>query len=94
MIERELQRSIEDLHQKVDRLLEETQRAHARFLGVDAAAEHASLSPESIRRLIAGGRLTALRPVRGRVVVDVRQLDALVLASTTLPRTGRGRNHP
>jgi excisionase family DNA binding protein len=93
MTENELHQSIEDLHQKVDRLLEDTQRAHARFRSVAGAASYTGLSTESIRRLIAAGKLVAYRPVRGRIVVDLRQLDALVLGSTSTPRTGRGRAH-
>jgi hypothetical protein len=86
-----LQQRIEELHQKVDRLLEQHCHAHARFLGIVGASRRANLSPESIRRLIAGGRLTAYRPVKGRVVIDVRELDAFVLGSTVTPRTGRGK---
>ncbi len=79
------------IHRKLDQLLADRTKPNQRFLGIVDAARYAGLSPESVRRLIAGGRLTAYRPVKGRVVVDVRQLDALVLGSTTMPRTGRGR---
>jgi len=76
---------------KLTKLLEESNRTNQRFLGVADAGRYAGLSPESVRRLIASGKLTAYRPVKGRVVVDVRQLDALVLGSTAMPRTGRGK---
>jgi excisionase family DNA binding protein len=62
-----------------------------RFLSVERAATYTSLSPESIRRLLAAGKLTALRPVRGRVLIDRQQLESYVLAADTRTRTGRGR---
>jgi excisionase family DNA binding protein len=61
-----------------------------RYFGIDGAASYCGLSAESIRRLLAAGRLTALRPIRGRVLIDKRQLDELVLRSDHKPRTGRG----
>jgi excisionase family DNA binding protein len=65
-----------------------------RFLTVADAAVYTGLSQESIRRLLARGRLHALRPVRGRVLIDRHELEALVLTSTATPRTGRGRRGP
>jgi excisionase family DNA binding protein len=83
------------LHAKLDTLLERSSVAERRFLTVANAAQYADLSEESIRRLLASGKLTGLRPLKGRVLIDRRQLDALVLSSTTKPRTGRGRpSHP
>ncbi|HUT10739.1 MAG TPA: excisionase family DNA-binding protein [Thermoguttaceae bacterium] len=61
-----------------------------RFLSVQGAATRASLSTDSIRRLVESGRLTALRPVRGKVLIDARELDALILSSTDRVRNGRG----
>jgi hypothetical protein len=61
----------------------------ARFLDVEAAAAFTSLSADSIRRLLSAGKLTALRPVKGRVVIDREQLTSLVLNSTTTLRKGR-----
>src|SRR5690606_20223811 len=63
----------------------------ARFLDVESAAAFTSLSADSIRRLLSAGKLTALRPVKGRVVIDREQLVSLVLNSTTSLRRGRGR---
>lgn len=56
---------------KIDALLEQRTeiKPTSRFITVSRAAEYADLSQESIRRLLASGRLTALRPVRGRVLV-------------------------
>ncbi len=61
-----------------------------RYLTVAHAAEYADLSPDSIRSLLSSGKLTALRPVPGRVLIDRRELDALLQASTKRPRRGRG----
>lgn len=52
-----------------------------RFLSIDQAARHAGLSPKSIRRMLAAGKLTAYRPVKGRVLIDRLQLDQAILAS-------------
>jgi excisionase family DNA binding protein len=61
-----------------------------RFFTVAQAATYTALSEDSIRAMLAGGKLTALRPVRGRILIDRRQLDAVVLSSTGRLRTGRG----
>lgn len=61
-----------------------------RFLTVAGAAAYCSLSQASLRREIAAGRLTAYRPRRGRILLDRRQLEALVTGSDQRPRTGRG----
>jgi len=82
--------TLELLAAKLNELLDIAKRGSARFLTVQGAAEHSSLSPESIRRLISAGKLTALRPVRGRVLIDRRQLDSVVLSATQRPRRGRG----
>jgi excisionase family DNA binding protein len=82
---------IERIEQKVDAVLSAVQGGPARFLGIEAAAAYCGLSAKSIRRLIAAGKLTAHRPVRGKVLLDRQQLDALILNSTSTPRTGRGR---
>jgi|SRR6185369_10226171 len=82
-------------------LCEQSRRAEAarvktdglprRFFTVANAAAYTDLSIESIRRLICSGKLTALRPVRGRILVDRQELEALVRASTAPTRTGRGK---
>jgi excisionase family DNA binding protein len=83
------------LEEKIDLVLERLSHLpetnSVRFLPTDAAAKYAGVSVESIRRLLAAKKLTAYRPVPGRIVVDRRQLDALILASTRQARTGRGR---
>jgi excisionase family DNA binding protein len=62
-----------------------------RYLTVRQAADYSSICEDSIRSMIAAGRLTALRPVPGRIVIDRLQLDAVIQASTNQPRRGRGR---
>ncbi len=81
------------LHAKLDLILAKV-ASPGRFLTVARAAEYTDLSQESIRRLLAAGKLTALRPVRGKILIDRRQLESMVLTSTTTPRTGRGRAMP
>jgi excisionase family DNA binding protein len=61
-----------------------------RFLTIQRAAEYVSLSDDYIRRMISSGKLTALRPVKGRIVIDRDELDSVVRASTAAPRKGRG----
>jgi hypothetical protein len=63
-----------------------------RWLSIERAADYCSLSPCSIRRLLAAGKLTPHRPVRGRIVIDRLQLDALVAGSTASIRVGRGKH--
>jgi hypothetical protein len=61
-----------------------------RYLTVAAAAEYVCLSQDSIRAMLDARRLTPLRPVAGRIVIDRRELDAVIQSSTRRPRTGRG----
>jgi hypothetical protein len=87
--------TLQVLVDKVDLLLERSTAPTVvpRFLTVDGAVIHASLSAASIRRLLASGRLTALRPCRGRVLIDRVELDSLILSSNGSPRHGRGLKH-
>lgn len=78
------------LHKKLDILVDRLSARDRRFMGIPDAAGYSGLSPKSIRRLLASGKLTILRPVRGRIVIDRVELDALVLNSTATPRKGRG----
>ena len=45
------------------------------WLTVDLAAEYSSLSTKSIRRLISAGKLQAYRPCRGRVLINLGELE-------------------
>ena len=62
-----------------------------RFLTIANAATYCDLSSKSIRRALAKGELTPFRPARGRIVVDVRELESWVLGATSTPRNSRGR---
>ncbi len=62
-----------------------------RWLSIDLAAQYTSLSGKSIRRLIDGGQLSPSRAVRGKVLIDRQQLDAVLVASCGRQlRGGRG----
>lgn len=82
---------LDAIEAKLDRLLRERSMANQRFFGVADAAGLTGLSEESIRRLLSAGKLTPLRPLRGKILIDRRELENLVLTSTKTPRTGRGR---
>jgi len=84
--------AIADLAVKLDAILSRDE-LWPRFLSVDLAATYCSMSPVSIRRLIAGGKLNPLRPVKGRIVLDRLALEAFVLSSNQRPRKGRGIKH-
>ena len=67
------------------------ERKWARWLSVDGATEYTSLCDKSIRNLISAGKLTPSRAVRGRLLIDRNQLDALLLSECgKRPRKGRG----
>jgi hypothetical protein len=62
----------------------------SRFLTVASAANYCSLSEDSIRGMLLAGKVVALRPVNGRVLIDKRLLEAAVLSSTKRARRHRG----
>jgi hypothetical protein len=51
------------------------------------AEEFSGVSQRTLRRLIARQELTPYRPVRGRVLVDLRELDALIRSSAGAAET-------
>jgi hypothetical protein len=53
-----------------------------RFVSVVGAAVRAGFCPNTIRAWLKAGRLTGLRPIGPKVLIDVQQLDNLVLDST------------
>ncbi len=61
-----------------------------RFFGLQGAERYAGLSVKSLRRLIATGDIVPLRPIKGKLLIDKVQLDAVILSSTLEPRKGRG----
>jgi hypothetical protein len=83
---------IDDLAERLAAAVAERLAASAaqRFLGVKEAARFCGLSPDAIRGLVNAGRLTGFRPIAGRVLVDKRELESLILSSTRRPRRGRG----
>jgi excisionase family DNA binding protein len=82
--------TLELLATKLDSVLERMAAPPQRFLTVDDTATYTGLSVESVRKLLAGGKLRALRPVKGRIVIDRNEIDSLVLSSDAQPRVGRG----
>ena len=82
--------TIADVATKLDTLLRQQADPWPRWLSIQGAATYASLSEASVRRLLSGGKLTAHRPCKGKVLVDRHQLDALVVSATARPRRGRG----
>lgn len=82
--------TIESLAQRIDSVLEQMTAPAPRFLTVDGAAAHCSLSPESIRRFISSGKLQPYRPAKGRVLLDRIALEQFVLSADARPRVGRG----
>lgn len=74
-----------------EKTAEKATAVQRRFFTIANAAVYTDLSTESIRRLVSAGKLTALRPVRGRILLDRQELDAMVRASITQMKTGRGK---
>ncbi len=64
-------------------------QASGRWLTIESAARYSDLSPESLRRLIAAGKLTAHRPRKGRILIDRRQLDQYIESTTDARRRSR-----
>jgi excisionase family DNA binding protein len=81
---------LQSIDAKLNDLLQRNVAVSGRFLTVGGAAAYSGLSDKSIRRLISRGDLVAYRPVRGRLLIDRQQLDALILGSTARVRIGRG----
>ncbi len=88
----ELMELVRELGQKFESLSASLASAPRRYLTIKSAARYADLSEESVRRMISAGKLTAYRPVRGRVLIDRQEFDAAIRASVTKPRSGRGRS--
>jgi excisionase family DNA binding protein len=52
-----------------------------RWATIAEAAAYSGLSDKTLRRLIARRELVAHRPVPGRILVDLRALDAIIRSS-------------
>jgi len=61
-----------------------------RFKSVADTVVYAGLSADSIRRLVERGDLTAYRSVKGKIVLDIQEVDSFILGSTNRPQNGRG----
>ena len=60
------------------------------YLSVKRAALYCDLSQKTLRRFIAGGRLTAYRPAKGKILIKRSELDAFIDQCTRKVRSGRG----
>lgn len=87
----DVQQQLDMMLRQLRELAAELKKPERRFLSIATAAAYADVSKESVRRLVNSGKLKAFRPVRGKVLIDRRELEAYVLGSTTRPRIGRGR---
>ena len=74
--------TLSDLAVRIDTLTAAVAAPPQRWLSVASAASYADLSSESIRRPIASCKLTARRPVKGRVLIDRVELDSLIAGAT------------
>lgn len=83
--------TLADVLERLDALTERLNAGPTRYLSIDSAARYADVSDDTIRRALSRGDLTALRPARGRVVIDRLEIDAWLrgTAGTSL-RKGRG----
>lgn len=93
MTEQEIVNLLGSLHEKIQSLIVSADRPLKRYLTVANAAVYCDLSEESIRRLVSTRKLTAHRPVRGRVLIDRHELDSLIRCSVANQKGGRGQAH-
>jgi hypothetical protein len=49
-----------------------------RWLPLEAAAPYSGVGVKSLRRLISAGKLTAHRPVKGKIVLDRLEIDSYI----------------
>lgn len=89
---REMFGQLRELLEELTSLLKQGRLADKGFLTIKNAAKYSDLSEETVRRLLSSGKLTALRPVKGRILVDRLELEAYIRTCTSTPRTGRGRH--
>lgn len=62
----------------------------ARYASIDQAAAWSGMSARSLRRLVANGTLVPFRPLKRRVLIDLRQLDCVIRGAANSTGT-RGR---
>lgn len=61
-----------------------------RWLSIAEGSAYTGLSVASLKTLLASGKLTSHRPVRGRVLLDRHEIDSVIQSSTNQIRRGRG----
>jgi excisionase family DNA binding protein len=57
----------------------------ARWATAVQAASYTGLSEKTIKRMVTDGRLAGHRPVPGRLLIDLRELDELIQKSAGVP---------
>lgn len=62
-----------------------------RYAAIAEVAEFTGLSQGTVRCLLATGELTALRPVPGRVLIDLCEVERFMKKSAKRDRGQRGR---
>ena len=87
-VEQRIEKLLESLQQDIHSL----QLSAKGFLTIKNAAQYCDLSEETLRRLCNSNKLTALRPVNGRIVIAREELDAYIRSCDHTPRKGRGHS--
>ena len=64
-------KALEDLRKE----LAAQRKPDGRWMDLKQAAEYASLSSKSVRRIVQSGALRAHRPVAQKIIIDKRDLD-------------------
>lgn len=81
---------LESIQATLTTLAERIDQPPQRWLSIESAAKYCDLSTNSIRNLLAAGKLVPHRPIKGRILLDKFQIDATIGSATARPRTGRG----
>ena len=87
--------SLADLSRQLAELQEQIahiggRQADRRWMTYQEAADYTTLSRKALQRLVNQRKLTVHHPVRGRSVLDRRQIDAHMESCTARPKKGRG----
>jgi len=61
-----------------------------RYAKIEECSEYSGLSVRTLHRMVADGRLTGYRPIAGRLLIDLHELDAFVRAAAG-GKCARGR---
>ena len=86
-----LSASLKRLEAKLENLLARpTNQSERGYCSLKNASFYSDLSQKSIRRLISKGDLQDYRPARGKILIKLKELDALIQKSTAKIRRGRG----